>query len=301
MQTIKQNRFGLTDHSLRSVLLIGPAALYLFVWMIVPLAMTIYYSLQKYLLLRPLLNGYAGISNYIGVIHDPNFLASLINTLILVASSLILTVVIGLAFAIIYNNDNVYARNLLRTLAASPFFIMPVVTGLLWGNLLLNPSFGLLAAIERNFGMEPIAFLAQMPLLSVIGIVVWQWTPFAMLVILASLSGIRQDIKEAAHMDGAGAWQTFWYVVLPQLGRPLYAVVMLETIFFLVIFGQIYVTTQGGPGNASMNLPYYIYLKAFSGYDIGTASAASVFAIIIANIIAIFLVRMISTNMKEDD
>lgn len=301
MIAMNKKPFGLTDASMRSMLLIGPAVLYLLVWMVVPLAMTLYYSFRKYLLLRPMLDGYAGFSNYLGVIDDPNFLAALINTLILVASSLILTVVIGLVLAVIYNNDNVYARNLLRTLAASPFFIMPVVTGLLWGNLLLNPSFGLLAAIERSFGMEPIAFLAQMPLISVIGIVTWQWTPFAMLVILASLSGIREDIKEAAHMDGANAWQTFWYVVLPQLGRPLYAVVMLETIFFLVIFGQIYVTTQGGPGNASMNLPYYIYLKAFSGYDIGAASAASVFAIIIANIIAIFLVRMISTNMKEDD
>src|SRR5699024_5719065 len=204
--------FGLTDSSIRSMLLIGPAALYIFVWMVVPLVMTLYYSFRKYLLLRPMPNGYAGWSNYLGVIDDPNFLAALINTLILVASSLILTVVIGLAFAVIYNNENVVARNLLRTLAASPFFILALVTGLLWGDLILNPSFGLLAAVERAFGMEPIAFLAQMPLISVIGIVTWQWTPFAMLVILASLSGIREDIKEAAHMDGAGAWQTFWYV-----------------------------------------------------------------------------------------
>lgn len=297
---VKKRPFGLSSSALSSMLLIGPAALYLFVWMIVPLGMTIFYSFRKYLLLRPLVEGYAGWSNYVEVINDPNFLAALINTLILVASSLVLTVVIGMAFAVIYNNKNVFARNLLRTLAASPFFIMPVVSGLLWGNLMLNPAFGLLAAVQRSLGLEPIAFLAQAPLISIIFIVSWQWIPFAMLVLLASLSGIPKDIKEAAHMDGANAWQTFRYVVLPQMGRPIYAVVMLETIFFLVIFGHIYVTTQGGPGNASMNLPYYIYLKAFAAYDIGAASAAAVFAVIIANIVAIFLVRMISGNLKED-
>lgn len=300
MAQVRSKPFGLSGSMLTSILLIGPAALYLFVWMIVPLGMTIYYSFRDYLLLRPMVEGFAGWSNYVEVINDPNFLASLFNTLILVASSLVLTVVIGMAFAVIYNNENVYARNLLRTLAASPFFIMPVVSGLLWGNLMMNPAFGLLAAVQRSLGVEPVAFLSQLPLASIIFIVSWQWTPFAMLVLLASLSGIPEDIKEAAYMDGAGAWKTFWYVVLPQMGRPLYAVIMLETIFFLVIFGHIYVTTQGGPGNASMNLPYYIYLKAFSGYDIGAASAAAVFAVIIANIVAIFLVRMISGNLKED-
>lgn len=297
---VRKKPFGLSSSALSSMLLIGPATIYLFVWMIVPLGMTIYYSFRKYLLLRPMVEGFAGWSNYVHVINDPNFLTSLVNTLILVASSLVLTVVLGMAFALIYNNQNVFARNLLRTLAASPFFIMPVVSGLLWGNLMLNPAFGLLAAIQRSLGLEPVAFLAQMPLASIIFIVSWQWIPFAMLVLLASLSGIDKDIKEAAHMDGANAWQTFRYVVLPQMGRPLYAVVMLETIFFLVIFGHIYVTTQGGPGSASMNLPYYIYLKAFASYDIGAASAAAVFAVIIANIVAIFLVRMISGNLKED-
>ncbi len=285
---------------LRSAALIGPAAVYLFIWMIVPLAMTVYYSFRRYNLIEPYIKGNAGFSNYANIITDPNFIAGIINTLILVVSCLVLTVMIGLAFAIVYNNDHVVGKNLLRTFAASPFFIMPVVTGLLWKNLMLNPSFGLLAALQRALGISPIAFLSKVPLASVIGIISWQWTPFAMLVLLASLSAIPEDIKEAAYLDGAGAWQTFRYIVLPQLGRSLYAVIMLETIFFLVIFGQIYVATSGGPGNASTNLPYYIYLQAFSSYDIGAASAGAVFAIILANIVAIFLVRMISANIRED-
>ncbi|WP_111746025.1 carbohydrate ABC transporter permease [Salinisphaera orenii] len=291
---------SLQNRRLRSIALIGPAALYLFVWMIVPLAMTVYYSFRRYNLIQPFVKGNAGFSNYAKIIGDPNFLAGLVNTLILVSSCLILTVVIGLAFAVIYNSEHVIGKNLLRTLAASPFFIMPVVTGLVWKNLMMNPSFGLLAALQRGLGITPIAFLSQMPLASIIGIVTWQWTPFAMLVLLASLSSVPEDIKEAAYLDGAGAWKTFRHIILPQLGRPLYAVIMLETIFFLIIFGQIYVATSGGPGNASTNLPYYIYLQAFSAYDIGAASAGAVVAVILANIVAISLVRMINANIRED-
>ncbi len=146
----------------------------------------------------------------------------------------------------------------------------------------------------------PVDFLAKFPMSSIVGIVTWEWTPFAMLVLLASLSGVPEDLKEAASLDGAGAWKTFRHIVLPMLGKPLYAVVMLESIFFLVIFGQIYVTTSGGPGTATTNLPYYIYLQAFSSYDIGAASAGAIFAVILANIVAIFLVRMINANIQEE-
>ncbi|AWN16070.1 carbohydrate ABC transporter permease [Salinisphaera sp. LB1] len=291
----KPSRSGLTPF-----LLIGPAVVYLFVWMIVPLGMTIYYSFRKYNLIQPYLRGFAGLSNYAHVVADPDFLAAFINTLILVAAALILTVVLGLIFAVLYNNENVVGRNIIRTFAASPFFIMPVVTGLIWKDLMMNPSFGLLAALWRGLGLVPVDFLAKFPMASVVGIVTWEWTPFAMLVLLASLSGVPEDLKEAASLDGAGAWKTFRYIVLPLLGRPLYAVVMLESIFFLVIFGQIYVTTSGGPGTATTNLPYYIYLQAFSSYDIGAASAGAIFAVILANIVAIFLVRMINANIQEE-
>lgn len=296
----RASRLQTLSPSTRTLLLVGPATLYLFVWMIVPLVMTVYYSSRRYNLLQPFIKGWAGFSNYWNVIVDGNFLAALINTLVLVGSTLVLTIGLGLAFAVLYNNDNIYGKNLLRTLAASPFFIMPVVTGLIWKDLMLNPQFGFLAALERMVHIVPIDFLAKWPMTSLIGIVTWEWTPFAMLVLLASLQGVPEDIKEAARLDGAKAWTIFRHIVLPHLGRPLYAVVMLESIFFLVIFGQIYVTTSGGPGNATLNLPYYIFVQAFSAYDIGAASAAAIFAVIVANIVAIFLVRMIYTNIRED-
>lgn len=281
-------------------LLIGPATIYLFVWMLVPLAMTIYYSFRRYNLIQPFIKGWAGWANYINVVTDPSFLASLWNTLILVGATLVLTVVLGLAFALLYNNENVVGRNVIRTLAASPFFVMPVVTGLIWKDLMMNPEFGLLAALYRTLHLVPTDFLARFPMTSLVAIITWEWTPFAMLVLLASLQGVPEDLKEAARLDGAKAWNTFRYIVLPMLGRPLYAVIMLESIFFLVIFGQIYVTTSGGPGTATTNLPYYVYLQAFSAYDIGAASAAAIFAVIVANVVAFFLVRMIYTNIRED-
>jgi sorbitol/mannitol transport system permease protein len=296
----RQRQLGKASQGMISFLLIGPAVVYLFVWMLVPLAMTIYYSFRNYNLIRPTFTGWAGIANYANVLADPDFLSAFINTLVLVVASLILTILFGLFFAVLYNNEHVFGRNILRTFAASPFFIMPVVTGLIWSNLMMNPSFGLLAALWRGLGLVPIDFLAQFPMPSLVGIVTWQWTPFAMLVLLASLSGVPEDLKEAAGLDGAGAWKTFRHIVLPQLGRPLYAVVMLESIFFLVIFGQIYVTTSGGPGTATTNLPYYIYLQAFSAYNIGAASAGAIFAVILANIVAIFLVRMIYSNIQEE-
>ncbi len=286
--------------SLRSLLLVGPATAYLFVWMIIPLGMTIYYSFRRYNLIQPYIKGFAGWGNYVNILTDPNFIASLVNTLVLVGSTLIITIVLGLAFALLYNNDCVFGKNVVRTLAASPFFVMPVVTGLIWKDLMMNPTFGLLAAVQRTMHLIPVDFLAKFPMASLIGIISWEWTPFAMLVLLASLQGIPDDIREAANLDGANAWTTFRYITLPHLGRSLYAIVMLETIFFLAIFGQIYVTTSGGPGVATTNMPYYIFLQAFSQWEVGGASAAAIFAVILANIVAIFLVRMINSNIREE-
>ena len=241
--------------TLQGLYLVGPAVAYLFIWMIVPLAMTIYYSFRQYNLVQPFITGWAGWGNYLYVVTDPNFIAALINTLILVGASLLLTIVFGLAFALLYNNDFIFGKNIVRTLAALPFFIMPVVTGLIWKDLMLNPTFGLLAAIERFLHLVPVDFLAKYPLASIIGIVSLEWIPFAMLVLLASLQGVPEDIKEAASLDGAGPWSTFRYITLPHLGRALYAIIMLETIFFLSIFGQIYVATSGGPGVATPICP----------------------------------------------
>jgi sorbitol/mannitol transport system permease protein len=147
------------------------------------------------------------------------------------------------------------------------------------------------------FGAEPVNWLSDFPLFSIILIVSWQWTPFAILIFMTSLQSQDQEQKEAALLDGAGFWAQFLNFTLPHLARPIAIVILIQMIFHLSIFAEIFVTTSGGPGIQSTNLAFLIFAQALQGFDIGVASAGGVFAIILANIVAIFLVRMIGKNL----
>ena len=274
----------------------APSILVLLLWMIVPLSMTIYFSTIRYNLLYPERSGFVGWSNYEFFYTDPAFWPALFNTLLLVGSVLLITVVLGLAVAILI--DRPFAgRGVVRVMLISPFFIMPTVNALLWKNMMMNPINGLFAVVSQALGMEPISWLAQLPLFSIIVIISWQWTPFAILIFMTSLQSQDQEQKEAAKLDGAGFWAQFWNLTLPHLARPIAIVIMIQTIFHLSIFAEIFVTTGGGPGYQSTNLAFLIYNQALPGSDIGVGSAGGVFAIIIANIVAFFLVRAIGKNL----
>lgn len=278
----------------------APAVIFLLVWMIVPLAMTLYYSLQNYNLLMPSISGFAGIGNYELLLTDPTFWDSLLNTLQLVLICLIVTISLGLAFALLFHR-NFPGRGVARTLAVAPFFVMPVVTGLIWKNMMFHPAFGLLAWLFRLVGVEPIDWLAHFPMTSIVVMISWEWTPFAMLVLLTGLQSLPEDQLEAVRLDGANKWHEFRHIVIPHLGQVLYVVVMLESIFFLTSFAEIYTTTSGGPGTATTNLPYYIFQGTFAQYDIGVSSAAAVGAVILANFFAIFLIRFVAGNLNAGD
>ncbi|OLO04849.1 MULTISPECIES: sugar ABC transporter permease [Salinicola] len=275
----------------------APAVIFLLIWMLVPLAMTIYYSFQQYNLVMPMYNGFAGLNNFAILLSDPTFWKSLANTLIIVGASLVITVSLGLMLALLFNRTFV-GRGVARTLAVAPFFVMPVVTGLIWKNMLFHPVYGLFAWVARQLGLEPVDWLAHYPMLSVIIMITWEWTPFALLVLLTGLQSLPEDQIEAARLDGASAWQEFRHIVIPHLGQVLYVVVMLESIFFLTSFAEIYTTTSGGPGTATTNLPYYIFQTVFQQTDIGIASAAAIGAVILANIFAIMLIRFIAGNLN---
>jgi len=277
--------------------LLAPAVIFMFVWMIVPLVMTLYYAFRRYNLMMPEVTGFAGITNFKLMFTDPTFWDSLINTLVLVGASLVITVSVGLGLAILFNRTFV-GRGVARTLAIAPFFVMPVVTGLIWKNMLFHPVYGLLAWVFRHLGLNPIDWLAQYPMLSIIIIVSWEWIPFALLILLTGLQSLPEDQIEAVRLDGANRWQEFRHIVVPHLGQVLYVVVMLESIFFLTSFAEIYTTTSGGPGTATTNLPYYIYQSAFFQYDIGISSAAAIGAVILANIFSIFLIRFVAGNLN---
>ncbi|WP_296428036.1 sugar ABC transporter permease [Yoonia sp.] len=274
----------------------APSIIVLFLWMIVPLSMTVYFSTIRYNLLYPERSGFIGLSNYEYFWTDPSFLPALLNTLILVGSVLAISVVLGLAVSILIDRP-FKGRGLVRVMLISPFFIMPTVSALIWKNMMMNPIYGLFAVVSHLFGAEPIDWLSQFPLLSVIIIVSWQWTPFAILIFMTSLQSQDQEQKEAATLDGAGFWAQFWNLTLPHLARPISIVLLIQMIFHLSIFAEIYVTTGGGPGVQSTNLTYLIFTQALQGFDIGVASAGGVFAIILANIVAIFLVRAVGKTL----
>ncbi len=274
----------------------APSIIVLFLWMIVPLSLTVYFSTIRYNLLYPERSGFVGFSNYEYFWTDPSFMPALLNTLILVGSVLAISVALGLAISILIDRP-FRGRGIVRVMLISPFFIMPTVNALIWKNMMMNPIYGLFAVVATAFGVEPIDWLTQLPLLSVIIIVSWQWTPFAILIFMTSLQSQDQEQKEAATLDGAGFWAQFWNLTLPHLARPISIVLLIQMIFHLSIFAEIYVTTGGGPGVQSTNLTYLIFTQALQGFDIGVASAGGVFAIILANIVAIFLIRAVGKTL----
>jgi sorbitol/mannitol transport system permease protein len=273
-----------------------PSVAVLFVWMIVPLVLTLWYSFQTYNLLNPINRGFAGLSNYTYFLTDPSFFEALTNTLVLVGSVLAITVIGGIFLALLLD-QKIIGQGIVRILVISPFFIMPTVAALVWKNMLMDPNYGIFAFLATRLGLAPVAWLQNYPLLSVILIVAWQWLPFATLILLTALQSLDEEQKEAAGMDGASFPRLFIYIVLPHLARAITVVILIETIFLLGVFAEILVTTGGGPGYASTNIAYLVYHQALLDYDVGGASAGGVVAVILANIVAIFLVRIVGKNL----
>ena len=279
-------------------LMMSPAVILLFLWMIVPLVMTLYFSFLRYNLLMPGTEEFIGFFNYRYFLTDPAFGAALINTLLLVGGVLIITVGGGLFLALMLDQP-FFGQGIVRLLVVAPFFVMPTVSALVWKNMMMHPVYGLFAWLARTFGLQPVDWLAQVPLLSIIMIVAWQWLPFATLILLTALQSLDEEQQEAAEMDGAGILSRLYYLTLPHLARAITVVILIETIFLLSVFAEILVTTSGGPGTASTNITYLIYTLALLQFDVGGASAGGIVAVILANIVAIFLVRLIGKNLES--
>ncbi|MGF1563106.1 MAG: carbohydrate ABC transporter permease, partial [Geminicoccaceae bacterium] len=266
-------------------------------WMIVPLALTLWFSFQRYNLVVPTIRGFAGFENYTFLLTDPALWTAMGNTLLLVGSVLVITVVLGTLLAVLFDQE-FFGQGIARLFAIAPFFVMPTVSALIWKNMLMHPVNGLFAWIARGFGMAPVDWLGELPMFSIIMIVSWGWLPFATLIILTALQSLDSEQREAAEMDGAGPFSVLFYIILPHISRALTVVVLIETIFLLSVFAEILVTTNGGPGTATTNLTFLVYAQALLQFDVGGASAGGVIAIILANIVAIFLLRMIGKNLE---
>ena len=278
--------------------LMAPAVITLFLWMIVPLVMTLYFSVIRYNLMQPEATGFIGLENFEFFVTDPSFGTSVVNTLLLLGSVIVITVGMGIGIALLID-DPFPGRGLVRILLISPFFVMPTVNALLWKHMMMNPIYGVLAQVWMFFGAQPVDWLTDWPLLSVIIMVSWQWLPFATLIFITSLQSMDRDQLEASRMDGATYLQQLRYLYLPHLGRSVAVVVMIEMIFLLSVFAEIYTTTGGGPGDASTNMAFLIFKQALLNFDAGVASAGALFAVVLANIAAAFLIRMVGKNLDK--
>jgi len=276
--------------------LMAPAVVTLFLWMIVPLAMTLYFSAVRYNLMQPGDKEFIGPANFEYFVTDPDFGPSVLNTLQLLGSVIAITVGLGVGLALLVN-EAFPGRGIVRVLLISPFFVMPTANALLWKHMMMNPVYGVLAQVWMFFGGTPVDWLTDLPLLSVILMVAWQWLPFACLIFITSLQSLDRDQMEAAGMDGANPLQKFWFLTLPHLGRPIAVVIMIEMIFLMSVFAEIFTTTGGGPGNESTNVAFLIYKQSLMNFDVGVASAGALFAVVLANIAAVFLIRMIGKNL----
>ena len=276
-------------------LLVAPSVILLFLWMIVPLGMTLYFSALYFNLLDADNTRFVGLQNYTDFLSDPNFIGALVNTLIIVLWVLLISVGGGLLVALLMDQP-VFGQNVVRLFVIAPFFVMPTVSALVWKNMLMNPVSGLFAWISQSLGLPVIDWFTDWPMTSVVIIVAWQWLPFASLILLTALQSLDEEQKEAAQLDGAGPFSYFFYIVVPHISRAVTVVILIETIFLLNVFAEIRVTTNGGP--STTNLPFRIFELATNANDVGGAAAGGVVAVVLANIVAIFLMRMIGKNLE---
>ena len=295
----KASRFSMKRAPSRAVdtrPLLWPSIGVLLIWMIVPLVLTLWFSFRNYNLVDPTISGWAGVDNYTYLLTDPAFLTVILNTVLLVCGVLVATIVLGTLFAVLFDQE-FWGQGVARLFVIAPFFVMPTVAALVWKNLLMHPVNGLFGYITSSLGLGVFDWFTQAPLFSVGVIVAWQWVPFATLILLTAMQSLDREQIEAARMDGAKAIARFRHIIVPHLLRPITVVVMIEMIFLLGIFAEIYVTTSGGPGDASTNLPFLIYKTAILNTDIGGGSAGGIVAVLLANLVAFFLLRAFARNL----
>ncbi|WP_434616258.1 carbohydrate ABC transporter permease [Arthrobacter sp. A5] len=277
-----------------------PALVFTIIVTQLPFLVTIWYSLRNWNLLRPDGNQFTGLQNYVDIFLDSTFRSSALNSIIITLGCVFAAMVLGIIFALLLDRK-FRGQGVVRTMLITPFLIMPVAGATLWSVSMLNPSFGLVNWVISLVGIPPVDWTSSFPVVSILMALVWQWTPFTMLLVLAGLQSQPKDVLEAAQIDGASWGKTFLWVTLPQLRRYIELGVLLGTIYVVNTFDQIYLMTAGGPGTASANLPFYIYQRAFLGFDIGQAAAMGVVVVIATIIIATFALRLIFRSFDTKD
>ncbi|WP_164667216.1 carbohydrate ABC transporter permease [Virgibacillus doumboii] len=298
MKAIEQKRKSVNKPPTKRLIL--PSAIFLIIMTQVPFLITIYYSFQDWNLLRPDQGiSFSGLSNFKNLLTSASFYKVLGNTFVLTFAALIICFILGFALALLMNR-NFFGKGIVRTMFITPFFVMPTVSAIVWKTLVYNPSYGLSAYFANVFGTAPIEWLSEHPLLSIILVVSWMWTPFFMLILLAGLQSRPGDLIEAAQLDGANKIRQFIHVTIPHLVNYIEVVIILGLMFILQVFGEIYVTTSGGPGFASTNLSFYVYRTAFQSWEIGEASAIGVLTVILTIIMMLIMFKVLRRMFREE-
>ncbi len=297
---IGSRRSFLRSQRLANVALLLPALLFLAVMTQAPFLLTLWYSFHNWILTSPELgHRWIGLENFrYTLTEDPIFRSAVYNTLGITGAIVGGSLVFGLSFALLLNRS-FPLRGVARALMIAPFFVMPTVNAVVQKNLFLNPIFGLLNWIWTSLGFARVDWLAVHPKFAIISMAVWQWAPFMMLILLAGLQGISEEVREAARIDGAGPITEFRRITLPLLAPYFELAVLLGLIYILQLFGEIFVATQGGPGTATTTIPYYVYQTVSQANDVGTSSAQGVLAIVFSSIIAALLLRLLARTFRR--
>ena len=277
-----------------------PALIYIVVVTQIPFVVTLWYSFQNYFFDVPGAATFTGLSNYKTVFTNAAFRSALLRTVEMTVTAVIVSMVLGVAFAVLLDRKFL-GQGVVRTLIITPFLVMPAAAALVWAGPMLDPNFGLLNWLLEPFGVNHVAWLSVHALGSVIVVMIWQWTPFMTLIVLAGLQSQPADTLEAAKVDGAGALATFRELTFPHLRPYIELGILLGSIYLVNVFNAVRLMTNGGPGTETTNLPFYLYQQVNFAFDVGGAAAAGVVTVILTIIVATFALRMFARVFQFEE
>jgi sorbitol/mannitol transport system permease protein len=291
-------RDSLLSDSWRRRLPLLPALLFAILLTQVPFALSVYYSLTDWTVVPPGPREFVGFDNYRELFRDDRFGDAIVVSIQLTVFPVIAALALGTAFALLLDRK-FFGRGIVRTMLITPFLLVPVVIGLIWKNQMFHGLYGVINWVIDRLGGTPVEFVSEHPTLSIIITLVWQWTPFMMLIMLAGLQSQPSDVLEAAKVDGAGPFAIFRQLTLGHLRPYMELGVLLGAIYLIQVYDQIAVITGGGPG--STNVPYYVFQRSIGGgWQFGLASAYSIVVVIASIVIATFALRVLSRLLKGE-
>jgi sorbitol/mannitol transport system permease protein len=276
-----------------------PALLFTIVVTQIPFLFNIFFSLQDWTIVPPRGPDFVGLENFTQGYSNQFFINSVMVSVTMTTAAVLLSLIVGTGLALLLDRQ-FFGRGIARTLLITPFLIMPVVAGLLWKNQIFSSTFGVLNAVIEGLGFDAVPFVERYPFWAIVTVLVWQWSPFMMLIILAGLQGQPTDILEAARVDRASGRGIFTQITLPLLRPYMELGIVLGAIYLLQVFDHIEVMTGGGPG--STNVPYFVYQRSIGGgWDFGQASAYAIIVVIATIIIATFALRVLSSLFARQE